>query len=121
MGMEDYYKDLLDDMNLHHPPCQEYERNAGFYAVAALAHVLGRATDLIGGKKTGRGETKRLDGKKRNRSRPRRMRLWRLRRTLFCLPGRIAYHGRKIILTILGASEKTMKIFNHFWDNILLC
>ena len=53
MGMEDYYKEPLEDLGLHHPPCQEYERNAGFYAVAALAHVLGRGVDLLGGDRKG--------------------------------------------------------------------
>ena len=45
---ETYFKDLLDDLGLHHPPCQQHVRNAGFYALGALAHTLGRAVDLIG-------------------------------------------------------------------------
>ena len=63
MGMEDYYKEPLEDLGLHHPPCQEYELNAGFYAVAALVHVLGRCVDLLGGDRKERGETRRKDGK----------------------------------------------------------
>lgn len=34
--METQYKDALIDLGLHHPPCREHVRNAGFYAVATL-------------------------------------------------------------------------------------
>ena len=79
-GMENRYTDLLCDLGLHHPPCQEHIRDAGFYAAASLAHTLGAAVDLIGGKSAERGSRERRDGGELRRAKPRRMRLWRLGR-----------------------------------------
>ena len=120
-GHENYYTDLLDDINLHHPPCREHVRNAGFYTVAALAHCLGRAVDLLGGRDLDRGCEKRQDGGKRKRRTPKRMRLWRLRRRLFSIPARIAYHARRITITILGVSDNIRKEFESFWSAICRC
>jgi hypothetical protein len=120
-GLEDHYKDPLEDLNLHHPPCQELVRNQGFYAVATLAHTLGRAVDLIGGKSAERGSMKRKDGGRRKRPKPRRMRLWRLRRLLFTLSGRVTCHARTAAVTLLGLSQPLRKLFEHFWVNICRC
>ncbi len=120
-GCEDYYKDLLEDLGLHHPPCQEHARNAGFYAVASLAHTLGRAVDLLGGRWLARGQTKRADGGQRRRPTPQRMRLWRLRRRLFALPGRIAYHARQIKVTLLGVGTLLRQEYDEFWRAICRC
>jgi hypothetical protein len=121
MGMETYYRDLLSDLNLHHPPCQELVRNAGFYAVATLAHTLATGVDLIGGQSSERGSTTRKDGTKRKRPRPRRMRLWRLRRRFFALPGRVAYHKRILAITLLGLSETLRHEFDRLFLNICQC
>jgi hypothetical protein len=49
------------------------------------------------------------------------MRLWRLRRRLFALPARIAYHARYVKLTFLGVCERLRREFNHFWSACCRC
>jgi len=121
MGMETYYEDLLSDLGLHHPPCQQIVRNAGFYAVATLAHTLARAIDLIGGQSPERGSTVRKDGAKRHRPRPRGMRLWRLRRRFFSLPGRIAHRSHVLEITLLGLCQSLRTDFDRIFLNICQC
>ncbi len=121
MGMETYYQDLLNDLNLHHPPCNEIVRNAGFYAVATLAHTLAAGVDLIGLHGPARGSWVRKDGGTRKRPRPRRMRLWRLRRRYFALAGRIARHGRVLTITLLGLSETLRGEFERIFQTICRC
>jgi len=120
-AMEIGYQELLDDLGLHHPPCEKLAGNRGFYAVASLAHTLGRAVDLIGGKSQERGNATRLDGEARQRPRPRSMRLWRLRRRLWALPARIASHGRTLTVRLLGASSAPRKEFERYWDAVCRC
>jgi len=72
-GMETYYKDRSKTW-VCATAVRERRRNAGFYAVAALAHTLATAVDLIGGKSAERGSKQRKDGGKRRRALPRRMR-----------------------------------------------
>ncbi len=121
MGMETYYQDLLSDLALHHPPCNGIVRNAGFYAVATLAHTLARGVDLIGGQNPERGSTVRNDGAKRRRPKPRAMRLWRLRRRFFALPGRIAHHGHVVKIILLGLSETLRREFERIFQTICRC
>jgi hypothetical protein len=120
-GMETQFCDGLSDLGLHHPPCQEHERNAGFYAAAALAWVLGTATDAIGGQGGERGSTVRQDGEARKRALPSRMRFWRLRRELFTLPGRVARHGHEMKVQLLGVCERVQNLFGKYFDNIVRC
>ena len=120
-AMEIGYKELLDDLGLHHPPCRELARNQGFYAVATLAHTLGRAVDLIGGKGPERGERRRRDGQNRRRSRPRSMRLWRLRRTLFALPARVTLHARRVTVRLLGVAPPGETMFKSYWSAVCRC
>jgi hypothetical protein len=120
-GMENYYKDGLDDLGLHHPPCREHTRNAGFYAVATLAHTLATAVDLIGGKSSERGSNRRQDGGERRRARPRRMRLWRLRRRLFSLPARVSHHARVLRVTLLGVGAGVGEEFERYFLNVCRC
>jgi len=120
-AMEIFYQELLEDLGLHHPPCEKLAGNRGFYAVASLAHTLGRAVDLIGGKSPERGSAKRLDGEARKRPRPRSMRLWRLRRRLWALPARIASHGRSLTVKVLGASAELRKEFERYWGAVCRC
>lgn len=120
-GMETYYKDPLEDLGLHHPPCRAHGRNSGFYALATLAHTLATALDLIGGKSPERGSTKRKDGGTRKRALPRRMRLWRLRRRLLSLPGRVAHHARVLSVTLLGVGARVRSQFERYFLNVCRC
>jgi hypothetical protein len=121
-GMETLFSDGLSDLGLHHPPCQEHVRNAGFYAAASLAWVLGTAVDAIGGRGAGeRGSTVRQDGEARKRPLPSRMRFWHLRQELFVLPGRVARHGRELKVRLLGLCKRVRNLFVQYWDNISRC
>jgi hypothetical protein len=120
-AMEVGYKELLEDLGLHHPPCRELARNRGFYAVATLAHTLGRAVDLIGGKRPDRGRKHRRDGRKRKRPEPRSMRLWRLRRTLFALPASITTHARQATVKLLGVGPQSERLFKCYWSAVCRC
>ncbi len=120
-GCENFYKDLLEDLDLHHPPCQAHARNAGFYAAASLAYVLGVAVDLLGGRFLSRGATMRRDGRQRARPTARRMRLWRLRRRLFALPGRVTTHAREATVTLLGLGAALRLEFDEFWRGVRTC
>ena len=88
-GCENHFKNLLTDLRLHHPPCQEWRRNAGFYAIAFLAGLACVAIDALTSKPSRR-----------------RLRIATLRRWLFAVPARVACHGRQAHATILGLSEK---------------
>lgn len=85
---ENHFKNLLSDLRLHHPPCREHQRNAGFYAMGFLAGLVCVATDIL-------------------TSPPglRRRRIATLRRWLFAAPARIITSGRTAHVTILGLSE----------------
>lgn len=120
-GMETQLKDGLSDLGLHHPPCQAHVRNAGFYAVGALAWLLGVAVDVLGGAGEQRGRATRKDGGERARPTPKRMRLWRLRRELFTLPGRVARHARELKVCLLGVGESTRQIFERYWGQLSRC
>jgi hypothetical protein len=118
MGMETQYKDALSDLGLHHPPCQEIVRNAGFYAVASLAHTLGVGVDLLGSGIAERGSDTRKDGAKRKRPRPVRMRLWRLCRRIFTIPAQVVRHARVLRVTLLGVAEVVRREFETMLQNI---
>ena len=85
---ENHFKNLLRDLRLHNPPCQEWIRNAGFYAIGALAGLIASAIDVLTSPVTGR-----------------RRSIATLRRWLFAVPGRIAVHARTVRVTILGLTE----------------
>lgn len=87
-GCENHFKNLLTDLGLHHPPCQQWQRNSGFYAIAFLAGLVCVALDVLTSAP----------------SRTRR-RIATLRRWLFAVPGRIARSGRWAQVQILGLSE----------------
>lgn len=80
-GMENYWKELLIDMGLHHPPCAQAKVNAVFYGLGAVALNLSVAMRRLGF--TGREKT---------------MRLWRLRRDFFDLAARASHHARSVIM-----------------------
>jgi Transposase DDE domain group 1 len=120
-GMETLFKDGLSDLGLHHPPCREHVRNQGFYAVAALAWLVGVAVDVLGGADAQRGNTRRKNGGARARATPQRMRLWRLRRELWTLPGRVTRHARELTVKLLGVGETTRRLFELYWGNLSRC
>ncbi|NQU43745.1 hypothetical protein HQ520_10705 [bacterium] len=124
--MELGYQELLSDLNLHHPPCQEHVRNAGFYALATLAHTLGVGVKLFGARaddhaRRERIKAKREDVPERIRVKPRRaMRLWRVRRRLLTLP-RIRRHARRLRIEFLGVSPNIQAQFQRWYDAIAFC
>ena len=121
------YKDLLSDLNLHHPPCREQIRNAGFYAMATLAHSLAVGVQLIGESSTKHHERERNRSKRdgvpeRVRVRPRRgMRVWRVMRRLFAVPARVASHARRLEVTLWGVSPQVQAQFQHWYEAIARC
>lgn len=85
-GMENYWKELLIDMGLHHPPCARAEVNGFFYGLGAVAWNLSVATRRLGftgGEKT--------------------MRLWRLRRDFFDLAARAVHHARTLVMRFVDS------------------
>jgi hypothetical protein len=87
-GMESQWKDLLIDQGLHHPPSKYVQANAIFYVIAALNYNLSVGVRRL-----------TLDAESRN------MRLWRFRRDVIDLPGRVAIHSRQAVVTLLDARD----------------
>jgi hypothetical protein len=126
--MELRYQDALSDLGLHHPPCQQHVRNAGFYALGTLAHTLGVGVELIGGRrrkdkpeKPAKADALKVPPKIRVKPRRSLMRLWRVSRRLFALPARLCRHARTMTVTLLGASAQTQQLFQHYWTQICRC
>ena len=126
--MELGYQELLTDLGLHHPPCQEIVRNSGFYALATLAHTLGMAVKLIG--ESADHQRRRELAKERNQGAPvamhlkpksRGMRLWRVMRRLFTLPARISFHARRLHVEFLGVSQEIREQFERWFLRISRC
>lgn len=85
-GMENYWKELLSDMGLHHPPCAKAAVNEFFYGLGAVAWNLSVAL-------------RRLAFTGRQRS----MRLWRLRRDIFDLAAIALHHARTIVMRFVDS------------------
>jgi hypothetical protein len=94
-GMENQWKDLLSDLELHHPPCAKAAVNAVFYALAGLAYNLSLAVRRWG-----------LEGPSR------RMRLWRLRSEVLAVAGYAVHHARTVVLRLVDARD-------HLVDQLL--
>jgi hypothetical protein len=120
-GYEDHFKDALEDLDGHHPPCQELKRNRGYYCLLTLAHTLGRAVDLLSGEASERGALEREDGGERKRATPRRMRLWRVRRRLLSVPGRVARHARQARVELLGLCATLRREFEARFERLCRC
>ena len=86
-----------------------------------MAWTLGSAVDSVGGASEERGRQERKDGNPRRRATPKRMRVWRLRRELFALPGRIARRAHEMKVTLLGLAEATRKLFECYWGALNRC
>lgn len=84
---ENHFKNLLEDLGLHHPPCREWQRNAGFYALGILAALIAIACDVLTSKPS-----------------KARRRIATLRRWLFAVPARVTLHARTARAEILGLS-----------------
>jgi len=119
--MELSYQDLLADLDLHHPPCQQHIRNNGFYALATLAHTLRAAVKLLGARSDKENRQRERDKEKRDgvperiRVKARRgMRLWRLARRLFAIPARVSWHARRLKVVFLGASAHVREQFERW-------
>jgi hypothetical protein len=125
--MELGYQELLSDLGLHHPPCQAHVRNAGFYALATLAHTLGVGVKLIGSRGNRQKRREHVKDRQsgvpeRTRVRPKRgMRLWRVRRRLFAIPGRVSWHARRLKVVLLGAAPERQAEFESWRLGILRC
>ncbi|MFW5870562.1 MAG: hypothetical protein ACOCVL_02735 [Candidatus Sumerlaeota bacterium] len=115
------------ELNLHHPPCREQIRNAGFYAMATLAHTLAMGVKLIGESSAKRHERQSQRVKQGATAepahvRPRRgMRLWRIMRRLFALPARVVSHARRLKVSFLGVSPEVQAQFQHWYEAIARC
>lgn len=88
-AMENQWKDLLEDLGLHHPPSARASVNAMFYALAGLAYNLSVAVRRL-----------TLSGPSR------RMRLWRLRREVFDMAALVAHHARQVLVRLLDARRR---------------
>ena len=115
MGMEDRLKDLLLDLAGHKPPCQELEKNRGYYALLTLAHNLARGIDQIC------GVQKRKDLIRKGKRRHARMRISTLRRHLFTLPGFITVHARKATVKLIGGGAANLQWFEEYWNTVSHC
>ena len=142
-GFENHYKDYLDDLALHYPPCQEHARNAGFYALGALAGLLAKAVQLLAGPwrpaASSAAPTPAAQARPspaavsptpsatptahsaRRRAESPSMRLWRFRRRLLTLPARIAYHARTVKTILLGVCNRVRREFEHYWGACCRC
>jgi hypothetical protein len=120
-GLETQFKDALSDLDLHHPPCQEHARNAAFYGIGALAHTLGVGLELLG--RPAQAAATQAVGQRaaRKRRRPRRMRLWRVRRTLLAVPARVSRHARQLVVRVLGLSERRRRQFEGYFGALARC
>jgi len=102
-GMENQWKDLLNDMQLHNPSCAKAAVNAVLYAIAGIAYNLAVAVRRLA-----------LEGTSRV------MRLWRLRREVFDLPGYVVAHSRYIILRVLDARDHLVDQMVRAMGRVLL-
>jgi hypothetical protein len=85
-GMENYWKELLTDMGLHHPPCAKAAVNEFFYGLGAVAWNLSVAL-------------RRLSFTGHHKA----MRLWRLRRDIFDLSAIAVHHARTVVMRFVDS------------------
>lgn len=85
---ENHFKNLLEDLGLHHPPCGKWQGNAGFYALGMLAGLIAVACEVLTSKPS-----------------KARRRIATLRRWIFAVPARVVLHARSANVTILGLSD----------------
>jgi len=88
-GLENLWKELLEDLGLHHPPSAKAAANAVFYAVGALAYNL-----AVGVRRLGFEQAE-----------DQRMRLWRFRREVIDLAAVAATRSRQVFVRLIDARD----------------
>lgn len=102
---ETYFKGMLNDLGLHHPPCQSWGANAAFYAIGLVAGMLGAVTAI-------------LDPEGKRRGVPT---IATVRRRLWAVSASITRHARTTLVTILGLSEPWRREIEGTWRRIARC
>lgn len=95
-AMENQFKDALEDLGLHHPPCRRLSHNAMFYALGMLALNLAVGVRKIAMEAEGR-----------------RMRLWRLRREFFAIAARVVLHARQARAILYSTSARVRGVWSE--------
>lgn len=102
---ETYFKGMLSDLGLHHPPCQSWGANAAFYAIGLVAGMLSTITAL-------------LDPETKTRGVPT---IATVRRRLWSVSARVIRHARTTVATVLGLSEPWRREIEGTWRRIARC
>jgi hypothetical protein len=102
---ETYFKGMLSDLGLHHPPCQQWGRNAAFYAIGTLAGMLSAFTALAKAAACGGAMPT----------------IATLRRQLWAVPAAIARHARNVGVRILGLDKAWRRELDLTWLRIARC
>jgi hypothetical protein len=102
---ETYFKGMLSDLGLHHPPCREWTRNAAFYAIGLVAGMLGTITAL-------------LDPEGKRRGIPT---IATVRRRLWSVSANVTRHARSTLATVLGLSDPWVAEIEGTWRRICRC
>ena len=99
-GLEQRFSEVLSDLDLHHPPCQELIANQAFYAITMLAYNL-----LIG--------LKLLEMPDEDQA----MRVRSIIRYLLTVPVTVSRHARYVTATICVAAGwmKWWRVFLERW------
>ena len=102
---ETYFKGMLNDLGLHHPPCQSWGGNAAFYAIGLVAGMLAAVTAI-------------LDPEAKTRGVPT---IATVRRRLWSVSASIKRHARTTVATVLGLSEAWRREIEGTWWRIARC
>lgn len=102
---ETYFKGMLSDLGLHHPPCQSWGANAAFYAIGLVAGMLSTVTAM-------------LDPEAKKRGVPT---IATVRRRLWAVSASVTRHARTTVATILGLSAPWRREIEGTWHRIARC
>jgi hypothetical protein len=102
---ETYFKGMLNDLGLHHPPCQSWKANTAFYAIGIVAGMLSAVTALLD-----------PEGKKRGLPT-----IATVRRRLWSVAASVTRHARTTVATVLGLSEEWRQEIEGTWRRIARC
>lgn len=102
---ETYFKGMLSDLGLHHPPCQSWGGNAAFYAIGLVAGMLSAVTAI-------------LDPEAKTRGVPT---IATVRRRLWSVAASVTRHARTTVATVLGLSEEWRQEIEGTWRRIARC
>jgi len=119
-GMETQFKDGLSDLGLHHPPCRKHVRNAGFYAVGALAWLLGWRWTCWAGPAAIAAARRAWTGGRGRGGRPNGCGCGGCGANCSrCRPGGAPCAGAEGATAGVGAG--TRQLFERYWGNLSLC